>query len=99
MEGHRPRSRLGRFSDHHLGGHDSSRSVLRPRLSAVACSVTLVALTVTATATAASPGRSAHYKAHGMAWQVVITPGPRHAMWFTNHGNNSVDRITTSATR
>ena len=44
------------------------------------------------------PGRSRNYTGAGIDDPIGITAGPDGALWFTNSGNNSIGRITTTGT-
>src|SRR6266700_3366866 len=81
-------------------GHTARR---RPVVRRVARSIVLwvglpvltLGLTV-GTAAASGAGKVTIYPATGISGPVGIAAGPDRALWFTNHGNNSIGRITTA---
>lgn len=67
--------------------------LLRPRRSAAALVVSLTALAVAGTASAAGSGTITHYKGHAISGPGAITLGPDKAIWFSNDAD-SIGRIT-----
>ena len=68
---------------------------LRRRAVVVGLLVLTLSLTV-GTAAASGAGKVTIYTATGIDNPIEIAAGPDGALWFTNHGNNSIGRITTA---
>ena len=58
----------------------------------------LAGLIVVAVAAAAPVGTVSYYADPSISDPAGIAAGPDGALWFTNHGNNSIGRITTAGT-
>ena len=67
---------------------------LHRRAVLVGLLVLTLSLTV-GTAAASGAGKVTIYTDQSINNPIAIAAGPDEALWFTNHGNNSIGRITT----
>src|SRR5260370_16409962 len=68
---------------------------LHRRAVLVGLLVLTLSLTV-GTAAALGAGKVTIFTSTGINDPIAIAAGPDGALWFTNHGNNSIGRITTA---